>query len=103
MPVLPLVGSRIIVSGPILPAFSAASIMPSPMRSLTLPAGLKNSSLASTVACALGDVVQPHQRRVAHQLPDTVGDIGHSQNSSPEIKKLIRAKWPRDEPGKRDP
>ena len=52
MPVLPLVGSRIIVSGPSTPASSAASIMLRPMRSLTLPAGLKNSSLAATVATA---------------------------------------------------
>jgi hypothetical protein len=40
MPVLPLVGSRMIVSGPIRPAASAASSMATPMRSLTLWAGL---------------------------------------------------------------
>jgi len=32
------------------PSRSAASIMLTPMRSLTLPSGLKDSSLASTVA-----------------------------------------------------
>jgi hypothetical protein len=40
MPVLPLVGSTMMVSGPILPACSAASIMARPIRSLTLWAGL---------------------------------------------------------------
>ena len=40
MPVLPLVGSRMIVSWLILPARSAASIIDTPMRSLTLCAGL---------------------------------------------------------------
>ena len=52
MPVLPLVGSTITVSGPIRPAACAASIMATPMRSLTLLAGLKNSSLAATSAGA---------------------------------------------------
>ena len=40
IPVLPLVGYRMIVSGLIFPAFSAASIMETPIRSLTLCAGL---------------------------------------------------------------
>ena len=52
MPVLPLVGSRMIVSGPMCPACSAASIMATPMRSLTLAAGLKDSSFATTSAPA---------------------------------------------------
>ena len=46
MPVLPLVGSTIRVSGVIFPSRSAAAIMAAAMRSLTLPSGLKNSSLA---------------------------------------------------------
>ena len=50
MPVLPLVGSTITVSGPINPASWAASIIATPIRSLTLPAGLKNSSLATISA-----------------------------------------------------
>ena len=54
MPVLPLVGSTIMVSTPILPARSAASIIARPMRSLTLESGLKNSHLANTVACPAG-------------------------------------------------
>ena len=52
IPVLPLVGSRMIVSGLIRPACSAASIMDTPMRSFTLPAGLNDSSLAATSATA---------------------------------------------------
>jgi hypothetical protein len=40
MPVLPLVGSMMIVSGLIRSAFSAASIIDTPMRSFTLCAGL---------------------------------------------------------------
>ncbi len=50
IPVLPLVGSTITVSGLILPAASAASIMATPIRSLTDQSGLKFSSLATTSA-----------------------------------------------------
>ena len=51
MPVLPLVGSTIVVRpGAIVPLRSAASIMARPMRSLTLPPGLKDSSLPTMVA-----------------------------------------------------
>ncbi len=50
MPVLPLVGSIRTVSGLICPACSSASIIATPIRSLTEAMGLKNSSLASTVA-----------------------------------------------------
>src|SRR5271166_3420543 len=47
MPVLPLVASTILVRpGSILPSASAASIMATPMRSLTLPPGLNASSFA---------------------------------------------------------
>ena len=51
-PVLPLVGSRMIVSFLISPRFSASSIIATPIRSLTLLIGLNDSSLASTVAPA---------------------------------------------------
>src|SRR5688572_5980927 len=44
MPVLPLVGSTSTVSGLMRPCFSSASIMLTPIRSLTLAQGLKNSS-----------------------------------------------------------
>src|ERR1019366_1773834 len=50
MPVLPLVGSTSTVSGPIRPSRSAASIIDTPIRSLTLEAGLNISSLATTPA-----------------------------------------------------
>ena len=47
MPVLPEVGSMMVLTpGLILPAFSAASIIETPMRSFTDDIGLKNSSLA---------------------------------------------------------
>ena len=53
MPVLPLVGSiRTVLPGVILPSRSAASIMARPMRSFTLLAGLRLSSLTTTVAGA---------------------------------------------------
>ena len=48
---LPLVGSTMVVRpGAMAPACSAASIMARPMRSLTLPPGLKDSSLPTMVA-----------------------------------------------------
>ena len=48
MPVFPLVGSRITVSGPICPSLSAASIMERPIRSFTLAPGFRLSILATT-------------------------------------------------------
>jgi len=66
MPVLPLVGSTIIVFGLILPAFSAASIIATPMRSLTDQSGLKFSSLATTVARASPTT---RRRRIKGVLP----------------------------------
>ena len=51
IPVLPLVGSTITERpGSIRPSASAASIIATPMRSLTEPPGLKYSSLATTSA-----------------------------------------------------
>src|ERR1043166_6479210 len=47
VPVLPEVGSTIVPPGRKSPACSAASIMASPMRSLTEPPGLRNSTLAT--------------------------------------------------------
>jgi hypothetical protein len=52
MPVLPLVGSMIVVPALILPSRSPASIMDTPIRSFTEPIGLKNSSLARMFAFA---------------------------------------------------
>ena len=50
MPVLPDVGSMSVAPGLMAPAASAASIMLTPMRSLTLAIGLKNSSFARRLA-----------------------------------------------------
>ena len=51
MPVLPLVASTIVVRpGSIRPSASAASIIATPMRSLTEPPGLNISSLAKSCA-----------------------------------------------------
>src|SRR5882724_1877745 len=50
MPVLPLVGSTRVAPALSTPRRSASSTMASAMRSLTLPPGLSDSSLASTVA-----------------------------------------------------
>ena len=52
IPVFPLVGSTIIVFGVSFPAFSAASIIATPMRSFTDHSGLKFSSFPMTVAFA---------------------------------------------------
>src|SRR5437867_572000 len=50
MPVLPLVGSTIVPPGLSAPRRSASSTMATPMRSLTLPPGLNDSTFAMTVA-----------------------------------------------------
>ena len=65
MPVLPLVGSTMTVSLVILPLRSAASIIDTPMRSLTDQSGLKFSSLATMVPGRPGShAPQLDQRRV---------------------------------------
>ena len=75
MPVLPEVGSISTVSALMRPAFSIAMIIAAPMRSFTLAAGLKYSSLARMVACApccLRQFAQPHDRRIADRIDDAV-------------------------------
>jgi hypothetical protein len=75
MPVLPLVGSTMTVSRSMRPSRSPASIIARPMRSFTLASGLKNSHLASTVACSFGhQPVDADQRRAADRLGDVVED-----------------------------
>src|SRR3990170_2413905 len=54
MPVLPLVGSTMVSPGLIRPSRSAASIMLRAIRSLTLPAGLCDSTFATTSAAPSG-------------------------------------------------
>ena len=50
MPVLPLVGStRVDLPGVIVPCFSSASIMPTPMRSLTEASGIEEFQLEQNV------------------------------------------------------
>src|SRR3954447_13748868 len=55
MPVLPLVGSRIVAPGWSFPSFSAASIIEMAARSLIEPVGLWSSSLAHSRTSAVGD------------------------------------------------
>ena len=50
MPVLPLVGSIRVAPGFSMPCFSASSIMLEHIRSLTLPPGFRDSSLANMTA-----------------------------------------------------
>ena len=65
MPVLPLVASTIVVRpGSIRPSASAASIIATPMRSLTEPPGLNISSLAKT---------SPRRVRPASRVSCTIG------------------------------
>src|SRR3990172_7630272 len=54
IPVFPLVGSRIVLSGVSSPSFSAALTMYRAMRSFTLPVGLWPSSLAYTATPGFG-------------------------------------------------
>ena len=73
---LPLVGSTIVPPGASAPERSAASIIPSAMRSFTEPPGFRYSTFASTSAVgAVDHVVQPHERGVADELEDRVGDL----------------------------
>ena len=78
MPVLPLVGSTSVdLPGVILPCFSSASIMATPMRSLTLASGLKNSSFKRMSALTpglFGQARHAHQRRVADRFGDGIVD-----------------------------
>src|ERR687886_1947555 len=55
MPVLPLVGSRIVSPGLSLPSFSALSIIEIAARSLMDPVGLWSSSLAQSRTSGVGD------------------------------------------------
>src|SRR5680860_1783920 len=57
MPVLPLVGSRIVQPGRRRPSFSACSIIFSAGRSLIEPVGLRSSSLAQRRTSGDGDSV----------------------------------------------
>ena len=87
------------VLGWIFPAFSAASIMATPMRSLTDQSGLKFSSLASDGGLGVADdAAQADQRRVADALGDVVvnatakGGVGHDQ-LTPVGEIFVRHEW----------
>ncbi len=89
MPVLPLVGSTTTVSSLISPSAAAASSMASPMRSLTDPPGLKNSSLARTVAPApsvirLSRTSGVFPIKTCHIISDSHGGILSSTNMAPD-------------------
>ena len=75
MPVLPLVGSMMTVSRvDACPLARPPRSYAKPMRSLTLPAGLKYSSLRDELGAGLvGDAVEPQQRRVADQIRNGSG------------------------------
>ncbi len=78
---LPDVGSISTVSGLMTPAFSIAMIMAEPMRSFTLPAGLKYSSLArmSPSRRALcGKRCRAHERRIADGIHDRIVNLAAS-------------------------
>ena len=64
MPVLPLVGSRIVAPGVSTPDFSASSIIRSAGRSLIEPVGLRSSSLAQRRTSGDGDIVGSPTRGV---------------------------------------
>ena len=84
MPVLPEVGSISTVCGPIAPAASIASIIDTPMRSFTLPAGLKYSSLA----------------RISAWAPCMVGNRRSRTSGVSPIASVMEAKT-RPRPGRR--
>ena len=68
MPVLPEVGSTMVPPGFSFPEASRPSIIDTPMRSLTLESGLKNSSLRKTSALApAASAIRP--RRTIGVLP----------------------------------
>src|SRR6478735_2679836 len=64
MPVLPLVGSRIVQPGRSRPSFSACWTIASAARSLIEPVGLRSSSLAHRRTSGLGDSVGSPTRGV---------------------------------------
>ncbi len=71
MPVLPLVGStRMDTPGVMMPARSAASIMPRPIRSFTEPSGLKNSSFNARSATKPSSAASLGSRTIG--VPPTV-------------------------------
>jgi len=76
MPVLPLVGSRMIVSGLMRPAFSGRVDHGHPDPVLDAVGGAVELELGHHLPRrALGQAPDPHQRGIADQLRDVVGDF----------------------------
>ena len=87
-PVLPLVASTIVVRpGSIRPSRSAASIIATPMRSFTLPPGLRGLELAVQLD-RRREAAQAHERRPADALRDVGRDRGHAGTArSPSVHR----------------
>src|SRR5439155_13762130 len=75
-PVLPEVGSTIVPPGFSSPSRSAASIIASPIRSLTEPPGFRYSSLASRRAPPLGE---SRSSRTIGVSPTRSSSVGYSR------------------------
>ena len=75
IPVLPEVGSTMVIPGRSSPLASAASIIEMPMRSLTEPPGLNDSSLATRGAPDGENLDSLHQRGFAERAEDVVEDF----------------------------
>ena len=87
---LPLVGSTITDRpGPTSPSSSAASIIATPIRSLTEPPGLKYSSFAQTSAPRPSrEAPQRDQRRLAHDS-GSLGPDSHSEDPSSILRRGV--------------
>src|SRR5690349_11569110 len=82
MPVLPLVGSRIVQPGRSRPSFSAASTILRAARSLMEPVGLRSSSLAQTRTSGDGD----NRGRPTRGVPPTESSRLSNRMSGPSIE-----------------
>ena len=90
-PVLPDVLSTSVAPGPSSPASSALRIMFHAIRSLTDPAGLYCSSLASTVRHArIRQAVQPDERSISDEVEDGLGEF-HG-GDSPQVPVVGRSR-----------
>ena len=99
MPVLPEVGSRIVLPGSIRPSASAASIIDLATRSLTEPVGLWPSSLAKILTSGFGERrgsstsgVLPIDSMMSPKRPPQ----GRLSNSSRAIEILYFKKYSRE-------
>src|SRR3954451_7868352 len=106
MPVLPLVGSRILQPGRNSPSFSACSTILSPARSLIEPVGLRSSSLAQMRTSADGDnrgsptsgVPPTEARRLSKRIASVSGAAGHGGEDDDLVAVAQRRQQPASEP-----